>query len=452
MRHRSIAGPLVLIAVGTLFLLRDYLPNFSVTDVLFQYWPFLLILLGIVKLVEVLVAAGNGKLVETRRFRGGFGVPWILLGILMVFLSAVHRNRPNFPVMAFTRNGFELFQQDYEYPVTEQGDAKGIRTVVFDNISGSLTLTGTTNTDTYSAEGNKTVQAYRKEDADEADHQTHVQFVREGDQLVVRLADEQRQHARRITANLEIKVPRTVGVETRGRSGDLTINSLEGAVSVASERGEIRLNELAGDVRVEMTRCNLLRATDLKGTLALEGRGNDIQLENIAGQVTVNGSYGGTLEFKNLAQPLHFESNQTDLRVAKVPGTLTMSLGDLRADNIVGPVHLRTSKSRDIRLNHFSDALELEIERGDIELNPDKLPLGKMDVRSRNGNIELALPAKAEFDLKANTDRGEAHNDYGPEVRMDVEGRAASLRSVQGNSGPPITLATARGTVSVRKN
>ena len=130
-----------------------------------------------------------------------------------------------------------------------------------------------------------------------------------------------------------------------------------------------------------------------------------MELENVAGQVTVSGSYGGTLEFKNLAKALHFESQSTELRVAGVPGQVSMDLGEFTARNVIGPMRL-TTKSKDVRIQDFTESLELETERGDIELTPGKLPLPKIEARSKTGKIDLVLPSKATFQLQASTDHG----------------------------------------------
>ena len=187
----------------------------------------------------------------------------------------------------------------------------------------------------------------------------------------------------------------------------------------------------------------------MKGNLDLEGRGSDVQLENIAGQVTINGSYGGTLNFKNLAKPLHFESPNTDLRVEALPGQISMDLGEFTAKNLVGPIHLKT-KTKDVKIEDFTDSLELETERGDIAIEPGRLPLGKIDAKSRSGKIELALPEKASFQLMATAERGEATNDFGPAIQKQTEGRASSLKGGTGK-GAEISISTERGSVLVRK-
>ncbi len=93
-------------------------------------------------------------------------------------------------------------------------------------------------------------------------------------------------------------------MESRGRNGDLTIDDVDGAVDVSGGRGDVRLNHIGKDVRIEASRSGDIHATDLKGGFDLEGRGSDIQLESIAGPVTIKGEFSGTLEFRALAKPL----------------------------------------------------------------------------------------------------------------------------------------------------
>ncbi len=44
--RRSITGPLIMLFIGGLFLWRNFHPEVPVFDLLSQYWPFLLDLLG----------------------------------------------------------------------------------------------------------------------------------------------------------------------------------------------------------------------------------------------------------------------------------------------------------------------------------------------------------------------------------------------------------------------
>src|ERR1019366_314455 len=167
-------------------------------------------------------------------------------------------------------------------------------------------------------------------------------------------------------------------------------------------------------------------------------------------QVTINGSFSGTLNFKNLAKPLQFEGTRaTELSAQAAPVSIHRDLGEFSATGIVGPIRL-VSRARDIKLEQFTQSVELETDRGDIEMTPGKLPLAPIQARSGSGKIELLLPEKAAFQLEATAERGGAVNDFGPQIKERSEGRTATLSGV-GGGGPVIKLTANRGWISVRK-
>ena len=50
-KTRSLAGPLILITIGTMFLIQN-LSHINVFRVFWRYWPVILIVIGISKLLE----------------------------------------------------------------------------------------------------------------------------------------------------------------------------------------------------------------------------------------------------------------------------------------------------------------------------------------------------------------------------------------------------------------
>jgi DUF4097 and DUF4098 domain-containing protein YvlB len=202
-------------------------------------------------------------------------------------------------------------------------------------------------------------------------------------------------------------------------------------------------------MRVELRKGNTIRVVNCKGAVELRGRGGDVDLENIEGPVTVNASFYGELTFRRLAKPLRFESTQSNLRIEKIPGQLRLTPGNLEGSDLVGPMVL-TTRSKDVELNDFSDSLELSVENGDIALRPGKLPLSRMDVRTKSGHIDVSLPAAAKFQVKAKTERGEADNGFGAPLKVEEENRGAVLSGSTGQ-GPELTFSTNRGNVSLRK-
>ncbi|HTT64719.1 MAG TPA: DUF4097 family beta strand repeat-containing protein [Bryobacteraceae bacterium] len=443
MRRRSVTGPILLILLGAGFLIYNLRPDIQLFDLLSQYWPFLLIAWGSLRLLEALVDYFRGTLTSPSSFSGGE----VVLIIFMCFIGwgafEAHSHGVHF------RPAWEAFGEHYDYNVGDQKPAANVARVVFENNRGNLKITGADTTDV-KVTGRKSVQAMNQSEADRGNDATPLEIVTQGDTMTVRTNQDRNPTSGRVSEDLEITVPSRVNVEVHGNYGDYDVSEVKGTVEVQSDRADVRLDKIGGNARVELQRSDLVRAVDLTGNLDLQGKGSDIELENIAGQVTINGSYSGNLEFKNLAKPLHFESPNTDLRVEALPGQISMDLGELTGNNLVGPVHLVT-KSKDVKFEDFTNSLELETERGDIELQPKHTPLAKIEARSHSGQINLVLPDKAAFQLVATTDHGEAVNEFGAPIQKETDGHASSLKGMVGQ-GPSIHMSTERGTITVRKS
>jgi DUF4097 and DUF4098 domain-containing protein YvlB len=181
----------------------------------------------------------------------------------------------------------------------------------------------------------------------------------------------------------------------------------------------------------------------------LRGHGEDVELTNITGQVTINGDYTGTVSLRDLAKPVRVEDMRTQLEIQQIPGEVRLDRGSLSLQNVIGPMKLSTHAT-DVELDGVSNDVSMDVDKGDIEIRPGRLPLGKMTIRTRSGNIELALPQSATFALNANTDRGEVDNQFGDTLRQQTQGRGARLEGNVGN-GPDVTLTSGRGNITVRK-
>jgi DUF4097 and DUF4098 domain-containing protein YvlB len=447
MRRRSLTGPVILILIGVAFLARNLWQEVELFRLISLYWPFILIAWGVLRLIEVLVEATRSKPLPSGRLSGGEVALIILLCIIGSGMYAADRHGLRLP--PFGGPGMDVFSEHYDYRASDQKTAKGAKRVVFENLRGNVRVNGS-DEDEVKVDSHKMIRAFNKSEADNADRQTPLEITVDGDRIVVRTNHERASSARRLSSDLEVTVPRGVSIEGRANYGDFDITDVSGGVDISSANAGVRLTNIGGSAKVDLGKSDIVRAIDVKGNVDIQGKGNDIELENITGQVSVSGSYSGTLQFKNLAKPLHLESRNTDLRVEKLPGTITMDLGDFSASNLIGPIRLIT-RSKDIRIEDFTQSLELETERGDIDLRPGKVPLAKIDARSRSGNIELELPEAAKFELKASTSRGEAHNDFGSPLQTATEGQGASVKGKVGQ-GPVISITTDRGTVSVKKS
>jgi DUF4097 and DUF4098 domain-containing protein YvlB len=447
-RPRSITGPLILIAIGVLFLLRNIRPDLSAFTFVADYWPFILIGAGVVGLIEVLFYASRGTGAPPRPISGG-----VIFWILILFLLVAFLNRHRSYDFRFNDGGITLFGSDYQYQVNAADvapvSAQGVSSIVLDNLQGDISIQGA-DTETVDVKGRKTVRAFNQTQADLHNKRSPVRLERQGDRVIVHSdLPTGAVNIGAITTDLEITVPRGVRVEAHDRAGDLTVDGVDGMVDISAGRGNVSLDHVGNGARIESSRSGDIRVANLAGDLELTGRGGDVQLDHIGGQVTINGEFSGTMEFRALANPLRFESQRTQFRVEAVPGEITLDLGELRMSNVVGPVQFETP-TRDVHATDVSNALELTVDRGDIQITETRNPLPKIDAHSRSGDITLTVPDNAAFQLNGSTSQGEVQNAFGESLRIASDGHRASITGHNGN-GPLITFTTNRGTISVRK-
>ena len=280
--------------------------------------------------------------------------------------------------------------------------------------------------------GHKSIRAYQRAEADRTNENSPVEILPQGDHLVIRTNQDRAPDNQRITDDLEVTVPRSMAVESRNNVGDDEVSDVQGDVELSSNHGDLRLARVGGNAKLSMGHSDVINVVDVRGKVDLDGHGSDLSMENIAGQVTVNGSYSGTLEFKNLAKPLDFEGVRgTQLHVAAIPGTIHLDLSSLTGTNITGPLRF-VSRSRDIHLEQFTQSIQVETDRGDIELHPGKVPLSAIEATTKNGAIDLALPEGAQFQLQGTVERGEAANEYGAPLNQENSGHRAVIH---GNVG-----------------
>ena len=448
MRRSSVVGPLLLIVIGVVFLISNLRPDLSLWTIVVEKWPYLLIAWGVARLLEIFAWALRGKPLPEKGIGGG---EWTLIVFLCLVGSGVfffHRNIGYFSPDRIRIRGMEVFGEAYDYTIAEQKIAAGkAPRVLIENFYGNARIIGA-DVEEVKVSGRKTVRSFVQEEADKADAATPLEVNASGEQVTVRTNHQRVSGERRVNADLEIAVPRSARVECRGRMGDFDITDLTGDVDISSHNAGVRVQNIGGGLKVDLMKSDLIRAASVKGEVELKGRGSNVELENIEGQVIITGAYFGDLQFRNLAKPLRYDGPQTTLSVQRIAGEIRLGRGYLDAHNLVGPIQLN-SRSKDVQIRSFTEALNLTLDRGDVELHP-AAPLAKMDVRTRSGRIELALPAASKFDLHAEVHRGEANNDYGEPLRLEHEGRGARLVGRSGD-GPSLVLVTDRGDLTVRK-
>lgn len=454
MRRGSLIGPLILIGIGVAFLIRNVWPEIPILDFLARNWPYILIAWGGLRLVELVTWRSSGRPLPVSGVSGG---EWTLVVILCLFGMGLHQfsRRDSWWSPARIRvGGWEVLGDNFDFSYAPKSVKTASRTprILIEGFRGDAQITGTDG-DEVKVTGRKSIRALENSDAERADKETPLEVVTQGDQVIIRCNQDRADSRNRVSSRLEILVPRGASIDGRGRYGDFDIRDVNGNVEIYSDNAGVRLDNIGGAVKIDLRKSDIIRAIGVKGDVELKGRGNDIELENVQGTVTVNGGYSGTVQFRNLAKPVRYEGINTDFQFEKVPGEVRSTISNLMATNIVGPIRVNATKAKDIEISDFTQTAEITIDRGDIRLRPGRLPLSRMQVTTKNGEVDLSIPDKARFELRAVASRGEVINDWGDALKVEGEQRRTQTMSGQvgGAGGPLLSIQSNRGNVIVRK-
>jgi len=447
MRRGSLVGPVLLILIGVVFLIRNIRPDLPLFDLLVAWWPVVLIAWGALRLVEILASYFRGRPLPRAGIHGG---EWALIVLVTVFFMSV------WSVKRWTHElpgkirigGVEVFGEAFDYPQPEMAvPASPQGRIVVENARGNTRITGVEGAEV-KVSGRKTVRALDRGAADRANDAARLKVVRDGDG--VRVVNEQDSlEGARISMDLEISAPRGSSIEFRGRYGDLEVKDIQGGVTVESDNAGLRLESVGGRVKANLRRSDIIRAIRVKGDVEIKGRGRDIEIEDVSGGVSIEGSYSGETLLRRVARTVRFESPRTEIRAGALPGEMRITLSLLTISQARGPLLVR-AETKDIQLADVTDTITINVERGDVEVRQPRTEFGRIEVKSGSGDIELALPAAARFTLHASTDRGDAVNEFDPRLKVEQDERRGAIHGNTG-AGPDIRLQTRRGKVIVRK-
>ncbi len=450
MRRHSFVGPILLILIGALLLAYNLRPEWVSFRLVAVYWPFLLIAWGLLRLVEIAYWRLASKPLPARGISGGEWTLVVLICLLGSGLFFFHERAPGFPRMFVGERSVEVFGETYDFPLEPVTRTDKVARIVVDNPRGNVRIVGA-DTPEIKIGGRRSVRAYGRSAAGDASAKVSLKIAAEGDRLVVRVEETGVVRSDlRVSTDLEMSVPRSVAVQATGRSGEFDIINIAGGVDLASASASVRLQDIGGNARVDLRRSSLVRAVNVKGNLDILGRGEDIEVENVAGTVTINGYYTGDLTGRKLEKPLTFQSGVTELRLGSVPGQFNLTTGDVRIRDATGPVRVN-ARSKDIHIEQVQGEVAVSVDTGDISLQPRRTPDARIELTTRNGNVEVAMPAGAQFEFDGVTRRGEVSNAFENSIRVSTEGAGATLKGSTGK-GALIMVRSERGRIELRKN
>ena len=427
-RVPSLVGPLILIAVGVVWLLiySGHLNAQRFFGWYGHWWPLLLIAAGLALLAEWFV---DMKRETPVRRGGGFVGVLVLLSLLGVAAVAVnHMNgrmigpwnwggNGNQDFGFFNMMGLPEHNVDQE-TITEAVPANAA--IDIENPRGDVSVT-------VNAGSNIEVKAHQVAYA-ESDSEARKIFDAQkaavkvsGTAVLVQTSGND--HGR---VNLEVTVPSGAQVTVNAGRGDVTADGMGTGINITAQRGDVRLNSITGATLVHFAKGDLT-AHNLQGDVTAEGSCGDVTVTDVKGGVSLSCQYFNDMHLQQISGAVRLRTSRTDVQVAQLPGDLALNDDALSVTQAKGAVHVVTH-SRDIDLTEIYGDTFVEDRDGSISI----APAGVFGVEAHNakGDVAITLPPNASAAVMGRSHNGDIVTDYPLDISGDqdktVSGRVGS--------------------------
>jgi hypothetical protein len=393
----GIFGGITLIAIGGLLLARNFGYNLPVWGYIARYWPALLIVWGLLKLIDYyrFKNAGNRRPL----FSGGE----LALLILVIFAGAAVTTAAN--ISSDFGSVFEIGDVDlwditgnnFTFEEHEKAAVSDGSTIEIVNLFGDVEVSPA-DTDRVLLDVKKTIRAFSKEEAERLSNDFTFSISNEGDEY--RIASNRdgvsplpgRIPRQRYKSSLIARVPKHSSLRVKNRNGKVGISDLGGDQDIANRSGAIDVRKITGDVKVSNS-FGRVTIDSVKGNAVISGRNNSIEVQHIEGDVKADSSF----------QNVNIRNAMGSIAVHSLNGDLLVSF----SEPVQKPVLLST----------------------------------------RFGNVTIELPANASFSVDAHTQFGRIDSDFEGVAKDRSDFAKESVLGQIGRGGPQITVSTFNGNI-----
>lgn len=446
-RRGGFAGGLILILLGGLLLVHEFRPEFQAWEILARWWPVLLILLGVGRMIENIIARQTGGQ-PGRLISGGEVVLIFLVLCAAGVISFRHRNPWIGNVLDDAEPPWgEHAEETQELPARP---VKPGAEIVIQALRGDITVTGSDDPQ-IRVVAKKSATAFDQESARRRARAISIKLVEtsRGYQVSSETHDAE---TPRVRTDMEVQVPKHTVLNVKTETGNLHICEISGGVDAVTMRGAIEVCNSGGDVHAEIKHGDV-RILTAKGNVRITGSGGEVEMDDVSGDASLEGEFYGPIRARNIAKGTHFVSSRTDLSIGALPGKLELEAGDLSVDDASGNVQL-TTREKDVQLENVTGRLRIENKRGEVTVRLRQVPKEEISITNESGGIELALPSSSNFTVDAVSRSGEISNDFDdPDIKSSDDGHDNhTLRGKRGAKGPRVELHNTYGQIRLRKS
>jgi DUF4097 and DUF4098 domain-containing protein YvlB len=437
---------LLLILLGVIFFIDRIYPDFEIGRLISIYWPLLLILWGVAKLLDRLSVRGPGQ-ARPGILSGGEAVLLVLLALVLSGFVFRDWLRDHFPGLALD---LAPFHQSYSQsiPLAHHTLPPGARVAIATG-RGDVTVHASDG-DTIVVRAKKSGPGPNETSALERIKNVDIEIDPQGNGVLIRPIHMDRGLAL-VNVDIDVSVPKTSPVSIDAAHGDVSVSGVSGNIDVRAGEGDTEIHDAGADVSVESASGDV-RITGVGGDLRLSGRGGDVEIDHVAGNASIEGAFAGDVELQNIAKVLHCTTQFSDVTLAQLTGKMELDSDDISISGVGGDARLVT-RNKNVTADHISRQLNILDSHSDIDVTYDTPPLADISIADDSGDVDLKLPSNSNFFLSAISRSGEVNSNFGgPALRPVNDENTQQLSGQFGSGGPRISISNTYGTVQLSKS
>lgn len=467
--RRSIAGPIILIVIGGLFLAKNFGFRFPIWHWFGHWWPVLLILWGIIVLIENMTAPRLGY---RPRYLGGAGVVLLVL-LVALGVSAHYSSDVDWggvrDQLQMDDDFGSMFGNAYTFEDTmEQAfPAHANLRVVCDH--GALNITPSDG-DSIRVVVHKKLYAQNQNDANKYNQGSKPQITVNGDSVLLNAnTDGAGDHG--VESDMDISVPAGAAVDIASKRGDVTVNDRKAEVKISLQKGDVSLTGIAAPVKISLEKGSI-RASQIAGDVDVTGHVDSVNIDEVAGAVRLNGDFYEDIQLSKITGTVIFKTSRSDMEIASVPGDISISSDEVRGSELTGPSRVVTG-SKNIHLEDVAGDLEVQSNNGDVEVTTSGKQAGKMTVNTQHGDVALTLaskstpdkvsvttqhgdvtltlPSSGGFSISADTRKGDISSDFDA-VKVNESNGESRASGTVGSGASKLLVNTDTGDIKIGKS
>jgi len=467
--RRSLAGPIILILIGGVFLAKNFGFRFPIWHWFGHWWPLLLILWGVIVLIENMTAPRLGY---RPRYLGAGGIVLLVL-LVTLGVSAHYSSDVDWggvkEQLQMDDDFSSIFGNAYTFEDTlEQSfPAHANLRIVCDH--GALNITPSEG-DTIHVVVHKKLYAQNQNDANKYNGGSKPQISVNGDTVLLNAnTDGAGDHG--VQSDMDITVPAGAALDIASKRGDVTVNNWKAEIKISLQKGDVSLTEIASPVKLNLEKGSI-RASEIAGDVDVTGHVDSVNIDNVAGAVRLNGDFYEDIQLSKIAKTVIFKTSRSDMEIASVPGDISISSDEVRGTELSGPSRVVTG-SKNIHLEDVSGDLDVQSNNGDVEVTTSGKQAGKMTVNTQHGDVALTLASKSTpdkvsvttqhgdvtltlpsgggFSISADTRKGDISSDFDA-IKVNENNGEARATGTVGSGTSKLLVNTDTGDIKIGKS